>query len=154
MRQTVRCPVSHTVLRDPKGCFPERLYGRRFTDVLVSRRNLGKYRSAYERSRRAHPLRHGARLVATRAVLVLLVFTATQLVLPKAAHDEGPSYQAGYTAASNPKLVRAALTEGGMSTAAFCDELLKRAIIGVQQTGIHNRNFYRGCEHAIHDVME
>ncbi len=64
------------------------------------------------------------------------------------------SYDAGYAAASNPMFVRSALSDGGLSSNSFCDELLKRAFAGTPQTGIRHSDFHRGYEHAVHDVME
>lgn len=95
-----------------------------------------------------------ARPLAARASAALLLLAAVGLVAPSAAHNEDPSYQAGYAAASNPQFVRSALSDGGMSSTAFCDNLLKRRIFDTQKTGIRQSDFHRGCEHAVHDVME
>ena len=99
-------------------------------------------------------MHRGATPLAARASVVLLALAAIGVVAPSAAHNEDPSYQAGYAAASNPKFVRTALTDGRMSSSSFCDELLKRKIFAAQQSGIRHSDFHRGCEHAIHDVME
>jgi hypothetical protein len=98
-------------------------------------------------------MHQGARLLTARASVVLIALAAIGVVPPSAAHNEDPSYQAGYAAASNPNFVRTALTDGRMSSSSFCDELLKRRIFAVQ-SGIRHSDFHRGCEHAIHDVME
>lgn len=69
--------------------------------------------------------------LAARSSVVLLALAAIGVVVPTAARNEGPSYEAGYTAAtSNPKFVRLALSDRGMSSASFCDELLQRTITG------------------------
>jgi hypothetical protein len=86
--------------------------------------------------------------------VVLVVLAAIGVVAPSATHNDGPSYQAGYAAASNPMFVRSASSETGMSSTAFCDQLLKREFIGTRQTRIRDSDFHRGCEHAVHDVME
>jgi hypothetical protein len=84
---------------------------------------------------------------------VLLALAAIGVVAPSATHNEGPSYEAGYAAASNPKFVRSALSDGGMSSTSFCDELLKR-VIASAQNGFRTSEFLRGCRHAVSDVME
>lgn len=99
-------------------------------------------------------MNHGARQVAARASVVLLALAAIGIVTPSATHNEDPSYQAGYAAASNPKFVGSALSEEGMSSASFCEELLKRKISAARQNGIRQSDFHRGCEHSVHDVME
>src|SRR5690349_7307595 len=92
--------------------------------------------------------------LAVSATVVMLVLAAVGLVEPRLAHNDGPSYQAGYAAASNPQFVRTALSDGGMSSMLFCDELLHRRIVGPQRPDIQPGEFHRGCEHAVHDVME
>jgi hypothetical protein len=99
-------------------------------------------------------MHHGARLIAARASVVLLALAAIGVVAPSVGHNEDPSYQAGYAAASNPKFVRSELSEEGMSSVSFCEELLKRKIFAAQQSEIRQSDFRRGCEHAVHDVME
>jgi hypothetical protein len=86
--------------------------------------------------------------------VALVVFAAIGVVAPSATRSDGRSYQAGYTAASDPNFVRSALSDGGMSSTSFCDGLLKRRIIDTQKTEIRQSDFHRGCEHAVHDVME
>lgn len=99
-------------------------------------------------------MHHHAMQLPARASVVLLALVAIGVVAPSAAHNDGPSYQAGSAAASNPKFVRSELSDRGMSSASFCDELLNRAIAGAKQTGIRHSDFHRGCERAVHDVME
>ena len=92
--------------------------------------------------------------LAARSSVVLLALAAVGVVVPTAARNKGPSYEAGYTAASNPKFVRSALSDRGMSSASFCDELLRRTLTGARSTGLQQLDFLRGCEHAVHGVME
>jgi hypothetical protein len=96
-----------------------------------------------------HALQMGA-----RTSVVLLALAAIGIVAPTSARNESPSYEAGYAAASNPKFVRSEISDGGMTSASFCDELLKRAVTGSQPAGIQRSDFSRGCQHAVHDVME
>jgi hypothetical protein len=92
--------------------------------------------------------------LAARSSVVLLAVAAIGVVVPTAARNDGPSYEAGYTAAANPKFVRLALSDRGMSSTAFCDELLQRTLTGARLTGLQPLDFLRGCEHAVHGVME
>jgi hypothetical protein len=95
-----------------------------------------------------------ASLFAARASAMLLAFAVIGVFAPSTSRDEGPSYRAGYAAASNPSFVRAAMSNRGMSSTSFCEEILKRQVRNPHQTELHNSDFNRGCEHAVHDVME
>ena len=85
------------------------------------------------------------------AVVVLAAIGA--LVLGPSAGDQG-SFEAGYRAVSNPTEVRAALSDGRISSTAFCDAVLDRAIAGGSLNGLRHKDFLRGCRHAVGDAME
>ncbi|RDH78370.1 hypothetical protein DVS77_10780 [Mycolicibacterium moriokaense] len=104
-------------------------------------------------SRRIEP---GARVgpMTTRVAAVVVAVAAIGLAAPTASDNEGPSYRAGYAAASDATLVRSALHDGGLSSAAFCEELIRRRITAAPRTDIRRSDFRRGCLRAVHDVME
>jgi hypothetical protein len=95
-----------------------------------------------------------ARLPATCASAVVLALAVIVVFASSPSRDEGVSYHAGYAAAANPRFVRSAMSGRGMNSMSFCDELLKRQIANAQQTGLRRGDFHRGCQHAVHDVME
>jgi hypothetical protein len=94
------------------------------------------------------------RPAAVRAFVVLTALAAIGIAVTDTSQNDEPSYRAGYVAASNPRFVRSALSDRGLSSTSFCAELLTREITGSQQTGIRGSEFRRGCEHAVHDAME
>ena len=99
-------------------------------------------------------MREIAILLVVRTSLVSIALAAVGLVAPGGAHNGGASYQAGYAAASNPTYVRSALSAAGINSTSFCEELFRRSTIDAQQRNISNGDFHRGCERAVHEVME
>lgn len=116
---------------------------------------MGSTAALWKWTRRTHTLTYQhTTQQAVRVAAVTLALAAIGVALTSAGHDEGASYDFGYAAASNPTFVRSALSDEGRRSTSFCDALLKRAMAGAQLTGIRHSDFLRGCDHAVHDVME
>ncbi|CDO10437.1 hypothetical protein BN977_05270 [Mycolicibacterium cosmeticum] len=87
---------------------------------------------------------------------MVVVSAALVAVLALAEIASGPhqrddaSFRAGYAAASNGTMVRAAMTEPGVTPTVFCDALAEKNSV----PGIVARDFLAGCRRAVADAME
>lgn len=92
------------------------------------------------------------RVVIVSAVLVAVLFLYHIAWAPPRRDDT--SFRAGYTAASNGPVVRAAMTRPGMTTSAFCAAILDDALLTGASTTIVASDFLAGCRRAVVDAME
>ncbi|UNB49836.1 hypothetical protein [Mycolicibacterium sp. YH-1] len=91
--------------------------------------------------------------VSAISVALLMLLTSVNAVMGSAVHDDA-SYRAGYVAASNSALVRAAMARPEMAPATLCDTIVQRALVGDDSTWIVRSDFIRGCTRAIAEAME
>jgi hypothetical protein len=92
--------------------------------------------------------------IAARVSAAVVVLVAIGAFAPGRPIGDPASFEAGYRAVSNPTEVRAALSGSGMSSATFCEDVLRRVIDTRVPNVLRHRDFLHGCRLAVADAME
>lgn len=91
--------------------------------------------------------------VSAISVALLLLLTSVDAAMGSEPRDDA-SYRAGYVAASNGGLVRAAMNRRETSPLTLCNIVVERALVAGDAPRIVRSDFIRGCTRAIAEAME